>query len=114
MGAAFPPASPPRGRLRAHVFRRWQHSPTQPRSSARGCDFAFLPNDLHVKVGGSVTWLNCEPPGTPSHTTTSNQGVWNSPLLEPGAAFTQTFNTPGVFAYICAVHPFMTASITVE
>jgi plastocyanin len=76
--------------------------------------FAFLPNDLHVKVGGSVTWLNCEPPGTPSHTTTSNQGVWNSPLLEPGAVFTQTFNTPGVFAYICAVHPFMTASITVE
>jgi plastocyanin len=77
-------------------------------------DFAFVPSDLHVKVGGSVTWLNCEPAGTPSHTTTSNQGVWNSPLLAPGDAFTQTFDTPGVFPYICAVHPFMTASITVE
>ncbi|HEY0350775.1 MAG TPA: plastocyanin/azurin family copper-binding protein, partial [Gemmatimonadales bacterium] len=71
-------------------------------------------NAITVKAGSSVTWLNCEPAGTPSHTTTSNQGVWNSPLLAPGDAFTQTFNTAGVFPYICAVHPFMTASITVE
>jgi plastocyanin len=75
--------------------------------------FAFLPQDVHVKAGSSVTWLNCEPAGTPSHTT-SNQPGWNSPLLAPGDAFTQTFDTPGVFPYICAVHPFMTASITVE
>lgn len=76
--------------------------------------FAFLPSDVRVKAGSSVTWLNCEPAGTPSHTTTSNQGLWQSPLLAPGDAFTQTFNTPGVFPYICSVHPFMTASITVE
>jgi plastocyanin len=76
--------------------------------------FAFVPNDVHVKAGNSVTWLNCEPAGTPSHTSTSSQGVWQSPLLAPGEAFTQTFTTPGVFPYICAVHPFMTASITVE
>ena len=76
--------------------------------------FAFLPNAITVKAGSSITWLNCEPAGTPSHTTTNNQGVWNSPLLAPGDAFTQTFDTQGVFPYICAVHPFMTASITVE
>ena len=107
-----------------------EHSPTAPSASAtctlplgpgvggstliaiRG--FAFQPNDVHVKAGSSVTWLNCEPAGTPSHTTTSNQGAWNSPLLAPGDAFTQTFDTPGVFPYLCSVHPFMTASITVE
>jgi plastocyanin len=76
--------------------------------------FAFLPNDVHVKAGSSVTWLNCEPAGTEAHTTTSSQGVWNSPLLTPGETFTQTFNTPGVFPYLCAVHPFMTATLTVE
>jgi plastocyanin len=76
--------------------------------------FAFLPDAITIKAGSSITWLNCEPAGTPSHTTTSDQGVWNSPLLAPGDAFTQTFNTPGTFPYICAVHPFMTASITVE
>jgi plastocyanin len=77
-------------------------------------DFAFQPNAITVKAGSSITWLNCEPAGTPSHTSTSNQAVWNSPLLAPGDAFTQTFNTPGTFPYICAVHPFMTGSITVE
>jgi plastocyanin len=76
--------------------------------------FAFLPPDVHIKAGSSVTWLNCEPTGGSSHTTTSNGGVWNSALLAPGDGFTQTFDTPGVFPYICAVHPFMTASITVE
>jgi len=76
--------------------------------------FAFLPDDLRIQAGSSVTWLNCEPAGTESHTSTSDQGVWQSPLLAPGDAFTQTFDTPGVFPYICAVHPFMTASITVE
>jgi plastocyanin len=108
-----------------------EHAPTAPGGTTASCSlplrpgvsgstliairgFAFLPNDVHVKVGSSVTWLNCEPAGTPSHTTSSNQGVWQSPLLAPGDAFTQTFNTPGVFPYICAVHPFMTASITVE
>lgn len=76
--------------------------------------FAFLPNEVNVKAGGSVTWLNCEPAGTPSHTTTNDQDVWQSPLLAPGDAFTQTFDTPGTFPYLCAVHPFMTASVTVE
>ena len=76
--------------------------------------FAFLPADLHVKAGTSVTWLNCEPAGTPSHTTSSTQGVWDSQLLAPGDAYTRTFPTPGVFPYICAVHPFMTATLTVE
>jgi plastocyanin len=76
--------------------------------------FAFLPSAITVKAGSSITWLNCEPAGTPSHTTTSDQGVWSSPLLAPGDAFTQTFNTPGTFPYICAVHPFMTATVTVE
>lgn len=77
-------------------------------------DFSFQPSAVTVKAGSSVTWLNCEPAGTPSHTTTSNQGVWNSPLLAPGEAFTQTFDTLAAFPYICAVHPFMTATVTVE
>jgi plastocyanin len=76
--------------------------------------FAFLPSDVHVKAGSSVTWVNCEPAGTPSHTTASTQGVWQSPLLAPGDAFTQTFDTPGAFPYLCTVHPFMTATVTVE
>ena len=107
-----------------------EHSPTAPSTSAVCTlplgpgvggstliairDFSFQPNDVRVKAGTSVTWLNCEPAGTPSHTSTSDQGVWQSPLLAPGETFTRTFDTPGVFPYLCSVHPFMTASITVE
>jgi plastocyanin len=77
-------------------------------------DFAFQAADVRIKAGSSVTWLNCEPAGTPSHTSTSSQGVWQSPLLAPGEAFTRTFDTPGVFPYHCEPHPFMTGTVTVE
>jgi plastocyanin len=77
-------------------------------------DFSFQANDIHVKAGASVTWVNCEPAGTPSHTSTSDQGAWQSPLLDPGEAFTRSFDTPGVFPYHCSPHPFMTGRITVE
>ncbi len=77
-------------------------------------NFSFQANDVHVKAGGSVTWVNCEPVGTPSHTSTSDQGAWQSPLLAPGETFTQTFDTPGVFSYHCTPHPFMTGRVTVE
>jgi plastocyanin len=77
-------------------------------------DFSFQANDVRIAAGSSVTWLNCEPAGTPSHTSSSDQGVWQSPLLAPGEAFTQTFDSPGVFTYHCDPHPFMTGSVTVE
>jgi plastocyanin len=73
-----------------------------------------VPSDLRVKAGSSVTWLNCEPAGTPSHTSTSDQGVWQSPLLAPGETFTRVFGTPGVFSYHCDPHPFMLGSVTVS
>lgn len=77
-------------------------------------DFSFQATEIRVKAGTSVTWLNCEPAGTQSHTSTSNQGLWQSPLLAPGDAFTRTFDTPGVFPYHCDPHPFMTGTVTVE
>jgi plastocyanin len=107
-----------------------EHSPTAPSTSAICSlplepgvggstliairDFSFQANDVRVKAGSSVTWLNCEPAGTPSHTSHSDQGVWQSPLLAPGETFTRTFDTPGVFPYHCDPHPFMLGTVTVE
>ena len=76
--------------------------------------FAFDPAAVHVKTGGKVTWVNCEPSGTPSHTTTADGGAWDSPLLDPGSTYTVTFTTAGPFAYHCTPHPFMTASVVVD
>jgi plastocyanin len=58
-----------------------------------------------------VTWINCD---VDSHTSTADGGEWASPLLAPGDAFTQSFETPGEFAYHCEPHPFMQARVVVE
>jgi plastocyanin len=76
--------------------------------------FSFQAGDVTIKVGSSVTWVNCEPAGTEAHTSTSDQAGWQSPLLAPGDVFTRTFDTPGVFPYHCDPHPFMTGVVTVE
>lgn len=77
-------------------------------------DFQFTPAQVHVKAGTKVTWVNCGAAGTDSHTSTSDAGVWDSPLLIPGRTFTQTFTTVGAFPYHCVPHPFMVGTVTVE
>jgi plastocyanin len=75
--------------------------------------FAFDPATVHVKSGGSVAWVNCEPTATP-HTSTSDAGAWNSGSLAPGAAFSRTFPTVGTFPYHCDIHPSMKATVIVD
>jgi plastocyanin len=77
-------------------------------------DFQFTPAQVHVRAGTKVTWVNCGPAGTDSHTSTADAGAWNSPLLVPGATFTQSFATVGVFPYHCVPHPGMLGAVTVE
>jgi plastocyanin len=73
-------------------------------------NFAFNPAALTVKVGTAVTWTNkdAEP-----HTVSSPDGPLHSPTLQTGAVFTYTFTTPGSYHYLCTIHPFMTATVTV-
>ena len=73
--------------------------------------FAFGPADVRVRPGERVTWINCD---TDSHTSTADAAEWASPLIIPGAAFTQAFPTPGEFSYHCEPHPFMTGRVIVE
>ncbi len=75
-------------------------------------NFAFGPGDITVSVGDTITWTNDE--ASVGHTTTSDDGIWNSALLKPGETFEQTFTEAGTFTYFCSIHPSMKASITVE
>ena len=77
-------------------------------------NFTFEPAQVRVAAGGKVTWVNCEAPGTDSHTSTADAGAWSSPLLAPGATFVRQFSTAGNFAYHCEPHPGMRASVIVE
>ena len=77
-------------------------------------NFAFEPAQVRVSVGSKVAWVNCAPADEPAHTSTSDQGVWSSPLLEPTATFSFTFTEAGTFPYHCEPHPFMQATVIVE
>jgi plastocyanin len=72
--------------------------------------FAFAPATLHVPAGGSVAWTNND---AVTHTVTPDAGGIDAHELAPGAAFTQTFTSPGTYGYHCAIHPFMKGSIVV-
>jgi plastocyanin len=71
---------------------------------------AFQPADVTVPAGAAVRWLNDDSEG---HTVTAVDGSFNSGVLTVGNEFTETFETPGSFAYFCAIHPEMRGTVTV-
>jgi plastocyanin len=90
-------------------------------------NFAYIPANLTVNVGTTVTWVNKD---TVGHTVTegdpnspkqpalrvfdsSGQVSGNVTLLQPGQSWSYTFTTPGAYEYYCIVHPYMTGQITV-
>ena len=74
-------------------------------------NFAFAPSALTVKVGTTVTWTNDD---TDEHTVTSQHaGPLKSAALPTGGHYSVTFTRPGTYAYLCTIHPFMTATVTV-
>lgn len=83
---------------------------TAPPGGVRIVDFAFLPSQIRVPVGTTVTWVNA---GVAPHTVTSRDRTFDSGILASRASFTRTFRTPGTFSYLCAIHPDMTGTVLV-
>ncbi|MEW1773263.1 plastocyanin/azurin family copper-binding protein [Streptomyces sp. NPDC086777] len=75
-------------------------------------NFAFAPATLKVPVGTTVTWTNQD---TDAHTVTSTGpgGPLHSAALGTHATYSHTFTKPGTYAYLCTIHPFMTATVEV-
>lgn len=74
--------------------------------------FAFVPNELTMQVGDTVTWTNKD---AISHTVTSDSGTeLASEYLSKGESYSHTFNTVGNFDYHCIPHQYMKGTITVE
>lgn len=70
----------------------------------------FATKELEIAPGTTVRWINRDPL---AHTTTSNDGLWNSPLIEKDGYFEYTFEASGRFEYYCMPHPFMKGVIIV-
>lgn len=74
-------------------------------------DFNYEPADLAVAAGTTVTFTNED--GF-AHTVTAKDKSFDSGNLDEGATFEHTFEEPGTYAYLCAIHNSMTGTVTVS
>jgi plastocyanin len=76
-------------------------------------NFTFNPATLTVTAGATVTWVNRD---DVPHTATSSAKprVFDSGALDTDERFSHVFDTPGTYAYFCAIHPHMTGKIIVK
>lgn len=78
--------------------------------TAKIADFAFSPEPITVKAGGTVTWTNDDPF---AHTVKAKDATFDSADLVEGATFRHTFSQPGSYPYICGIHNSMTGTVVV-
>jgi plastocyanin len=71
---------------------------------------AFVPGHQTITQGDTVQWTNNDPF---QHTSTSDNGVWNSGALSTGQSFMFAFSSTGVFPYHCSFHHTMFDTLTV-
>ena len=74
-------------------------------------DFKFSPPALTVPVGTTVTWINHD---EETHTVTSAANGFTSSGLSHDETFVRKFDRPGAYAYFCALHPHMRATVLVK
>jgi plastocyanin len=72
---------------------------------------AFVPSDLTVDAGTTVTWTNSD---RVSHTSTSDAAGWNSGTIPAGGQFAFRFQNSGTFRYHCTIHPGMIGTVVVR
>ena len=72
--------------------------------------FTFPDGNRTIAVGTTVVWTNFD---GAVHTVTAADKSFDSGRMAKGKTFSHTFKTVGKFDYICDIHQFMKASITV-
>jgi plastocyanin len=70
----------------------------------------YVPEALTVKRGDTVVWINKDPF---PHTVTA-KGSFDSRDIGAGKSWRWTPRKAGEYAYICTLHPNMTAALKVE
>ena len=87
--------------------------------SRPGCDIediCYIPPNIVVEKGKSVTWLNED---SSFHSVTSGfygepTGLFDSGYLDPYQSYTLSFDEFGTYDYFCTLHPWMKAQVIVE
>lgn len=74
-------------------------------------DYAYLPVEITIQAGETVTWINKDSVG---HTSTDTEGEFDSGMLGRDESYEYTFDNPGVYDYYCIPHPYMKGKVIVE
>ncbi|MGD2070171.1 MAG: plastocyanin/azurin family copper-binding protein [Gemmatimonadota bacterium] len=74
-------------------------------------NLAYGTEEIRIAPGTTVRWVNADPL---QHSVTSDDGAFDSGLIDPGASWAHTFEDAGAYPYHCTPHPFMTGRIVVR
>lgn len=75
-------------------------------------NFSFLPKEITVPVGTTVTWTNHD--DVPHVVASADDQFKKSAALDTDESFSHTFTTAGNYTYFCSIHPHMTGKIIVK
>ena len=93
---------------------------TMPTKSSRpGCEETnncYIPSQISIKAGESVTWLNED---AAFHSVTGGtyenpNEMFDSGHLDPNESFTVKFDESGTYDYHCTLHPWMKGKVVVS
>ena len=73
-------------------------------------DMSFTPSMVKAGLGDTVTWRFQD---AMTHTTTSDQGFWDSGSKTAGQSFSHLFVSAGTFPYHCSFHSMMRGAVKV-
>ena len=73
--------------------------------------FQFVPAILTVTPGTAVTWVNKD---EEPHNIVSPDRAFRSKAIDGGEKFTNVFEKPGTYNYLCAMHPQMRGTVIVK
>jgi plastocyanin len=74
--------------------------------------FTFGPGKLAVAPGKPVTWVNND--DSPHQITVTTGTPIRGPVMTKGQSYSRAFSSPGVYDYICGLHPSMKGQVEVK
>lgn len=74
-------------------------------------EFEYSEPRVAVRPGTYVLWVN---EGEVVHSSTADEGLWDSRILAPGESYGRVFTEVGEHPYHCTPHPFMTGVVEVR
>jgi len=74
-------------------------------------NYKFMPDQLTVKVGSTITVHNMD---STVHTLTATNKAFDTGDIPANGTKTITVSKPGTYPYVCTIHQFMMGTLTVS